>query len=101
LTKDYLSSEIPNAALVFMRNSGLGREQRGHGLGGLIKDHWGNSAHLWLWDFKSLAAELSSAGFVGIRRCAFNDSCDPMFQQVEDTVRFDRALAIETFKPRQ
>jgi hypothetical protein len=40
--------------------------------------HWlGNSAHLWMWDERSLAARLRQHGFVNIRRAACGDSEDP------------------------
>jgi hypothetical protein len=55
----------------------------------------GNSQHLWMWDYKSLEAELRSAGFVGIRRAAFGDSSDPLFSLVEDPERWDDCLGIE------
>jgi predicted SAM-dependent methyltransferase len=99
LIEEYRASKEPEAALTFMRDSLLGHEERSRGLGGLLKTQMGNSAHMWMWDYKSMAAELQDAGFTSIRRCAFNDSEDPMFKLVEDPNRFVRALAIEAMRP--
>jgi len=59
---------------------------------------YGNSNHLWMWDFLSLASELEKAGFKNMRRAAFNDSKDALFKLVEDESRFINALAIECYK---
>jgi methyltransferase family protein len=100
-----LESGADDANAVFMRSSHLGMETRPRGIVGMLRHH-GNSAHLWMWDEPSLVRALSSAGFVDIRRCAFNDSEDPMFREVEEPDRFfDRTwgiqeLAIECRGPR-
>jgi hypothetical protein len=48
-----------------------------------------------MWDEPSLARALAQAGFVAIRRCAFNDCEDSMFREVEQEDRFvDRGLGI-------
>ena len=52
-----------------------------------------------------MARQLREAGFVNVRRCAFNDSEDPMFKAVEERGRFvDETnnlteLAMECRKP--
>ena len=71
-----------------LRMSGLGWEHRPRGASGWAKSFLGNSAHLWMWDERSIGAELATAGFVNIRRCRFNDSADPAFLRVEDRGRF-------------
>lgn len=89
---------------VFMRSSCLGLETRRRGIVSALRGHLGNSTHLWMWDEPSLVCALKQAGFVDIRRCAFNDSEDPAFREVED--RFvDRTwdieeLALECRSPR-
>jgi hypothetical protein len=71
-------------------------EMRPRGVLGVLRRHFGNSAHLWMWDEPSLVRALSHAGFVDIRRCAFNDCEDPLFREVEDADRFfDHTLGIE------
>jgi SAM-dependent methyltransferase len=56
-----------------MRAGCLGAEQRPRGLAGFVRQFFGNSTHLWMWDESSMAAALRRAGFAAIRRCRFND----------------------------
>lgn len=93
--REYLSNPASDAALAFMRGTGLGRERRTKGLRGLVISSLGNSQHLWMWDYKSLERELQDAGFVSARRAFLGDSSDPMFQQVEDSGRWDGCLGVE------
>lgn len=101
----YVAAAEPGAAAEFMRTTMLGKEARGRGLRGALGEWLGHSAHLWMWDEKSLAAELAAAGFVDIRRCEPGDSGIAMFDEVEDRARFyDEALdlrecAMEARKP--
>jgi hypothetical protein len=99
LAEKYLQSRDATAAEMFMRETCLGVENRPRGVKALLTSVLGNSAHLWMWDFKSLAQELNAVGFVGIRVCSFGDSSDPMFALVEDAERFVDALAVECRKP--
>lgn len=83
---DYLDatrSGHASANDVFMRSSGLGFEMRPS-----ARFLLGRSAHLWMWDYPSLAGALTEAGFSDIRHAAFGDSGDPMFLLVEDKGRF-------------
>jgi hypothetical protein len=101
----YVAAPEPDAAADFMRATMLGRETRGRGVRGALRDWLGHSAHLWMWDEASLAAELAAAGFVGIRRCEFGDSGIAMFEAVEEASRFHdagldiRECAMEARKP--
>lgn len=72
----------------FMRASHLGRQARGRGLGGYLREAVGYNAHLWMWDERSMAQALAATGFVDIRRAAFNDCADPHFRLVELADRF-------------
>lgn len=63
-----------------------------------ISKIFGNSKHLWNYDFDSLALELEKAGFKDIRRAEFNDSNNKDFMTVEDYDRFHLSLAIECKK---
>ena len=98
-TKRYiasLDSGADDANAAFMRSCHLGTERRLRGIVGMLRAHFGNSAHLWMWDEPSLLRALREAGFVDIRRCAFNDSEHPVFREVEDPDRFvDRTLGFE------
>jgi SAM-dependent methyltransferase len=71
-----------------MRNLFLGVEERPRGPVGLVRSVLGNSEHLWMWDAASMMQELRQAGFVDLRRCAFNDAEDPAFRAVESQGRF-------------
>jgi hypothetical protein len=81
-----------------MRNTMLGIENRPKNLLSNIKGIYGNSKHLWMWDYKSLEFELKKAGFVNIRECRFGDSSDPLFHYVEEEGRFLQAVAFECQK---
>lgn len=98
LAQHYLASEDAAAALVFMRHSILGAEKRPRGASGFLREWVGNSAHLWMWDFKSLRSELEKAGFREIRRAAFGDSSEPRFNEVEDSSRWVSALGMECIR---
>ena len=82
-----------------MEETSLGKHQRPRGLSGVMREWYGNSKHLWMWDYPSLAAELQRVGFTDIRRAAFGDSTDPHFKDVEDVDRWDKCLGIECKKP--
>ncbi len=93
-----LNNHNPDAAVSFIGNTLMGVTKRQYGTKAFIKGFFGNSHHLWMWDYYSLAAELSKAGFRNIRRCQFNDNPDPMFSHVEDRERFLNSLAMEATK---
>jgi hypothetical protein len=102
LVRSYINSlerNDPQASLNFIGNGTLlGIVNRPKGIKDMLVNHFGNSNHLWMWDFISLSAELQKAGFKEIRRVKFNDSNDEMFKKVEDETRFINALAIECLK---
>jgi hypothetical protein len=74
-----------------------GKEERPRGLKAALHFMYG-SIHLWMWDAKSLQKELSDAGFINIRQCQFNDCKDKMFKLVEESCRFEGAIAFECQK---
>jgi predicted SAM-dependent methyltransferase len=94
--EDYDRVDAPANEL--MRSTMLGIETRGKTLASNLKTMYGNSKHLWMWDYKSLAFELKKAGFVNIRECKFGDSNDPLFKLVEEEGRFYQAAAFECQK---
>jgi Methyltransferase domain len=98
--RSYNQDASDGAAIVFMESSALGRRQRNRGLHGLMQSWLGNSAHLWMWDERSLAARLRQHGFVNIRRAVYGDSDDPRFAEVENPDRFIDALAVQCARPR-
>ncbi len=94
-----LDKHDTEASIRFIGNGTLmGIESRPKGLINFIKSYYGNSHHLWMWDYYSLSNKLKEAGFKNIRKAQFNDSKDEMFKLVEDKSRFENALAIECTK---
>ncbi len=98
LAQKYLQSTAVDRACTFMRDSYLGRDTRPRSLFAFVREFLGNSHHLWMWDFDSMAAELSDAGFTHIRRAYFGDSKDARFSEVEVKARWDSCLGIECRK---
>ena len=101
LCKEYLSSlekSDPDGCNKFMKDSYLGIKERKKGLKSLLTYMFGNSKHLWMWDYNSLSKVLTEVGFSKIRRGKFNDSDDKMFLLVENKERFENCLSIEVVK---
>ena len=88
-------SDSAAAAMDFMRATSLGRESRARSLHAGVRALLGNSAHLWMWDYRSLSGELERAGFRAMRRCSFGDSEEPRIADVEQRDRLTDAVAIE------
>jgi SAM-dependent methyltransferase len=86
------------ASLKFLNETRLGINERPKGISGFLSSFFGNSHHLWMWDKNSLSEELKNIGFTNIRVCKFNDCEDEMFKYVEDSSRFENAVAIECRK---
>lgn len=95
LASNYLNNESIDAATEFLKELEMGTEKHPSTLTERLSAGLGNSAHLWMWDFKSLSLELENAGFVQIRRASFGDSSDPMFAEVESVERWKDCLGIE------
>lgn len=88
----------PDGSINFMNYTLLGKQYRSKGIKNIISSTFGNYSHLWMWDRLSLVNELSKVGFINIRICQFQDCHDEMFKLVEDSDRFNNALAIECMK---
>lgn len=82
------SANDPQAAHRFLTRTYLGKEARAKNPAGRVREMLGNSAHLWMWDYPAMEAELLAAGFVAIRRAKIGDSGDAMFDRIEDKSRF-------------
>jgi SAM-dependent methyltransferase len=93
-----IGSMSAEAAPEFMRRTLLGVEKRDRSWRALAAAAFGNSRHLWMWDFSSLAQHLQEAGFRNVRRAYFHDSADPAFALVERGDRFHESLAVEARK---
>lgn len=95
LARSYLEQQDQQASHDFMRQSYLGLEERPRGVSGAVRSWFGNSSHLWMWDYESLAAALADVGFRDIRRAQLGDSSDPAFSAVELPERWEGELGIE------
>lgn len=98
LSRDYLESGSESAALDFMEHAHLGTRQRRRGFGGMLRNSLGNSAHLWMWDYKSLSRELRDAAFSSVRRAELGDASDGRFHDVEDPGRWAGCLGLEAVR---
>ena len=95
LAHSYLDSDDLEACSRFMEDTCLGVRDRKRGFAALLREGLGNAAHLWMWDYKGLEAELHAAGFRDIRRASLGDADDPLFADVEKPGRWDGHLGIE------
>jgi predicted SAM-dependent methyltransferase len=78
-----------------MRETLVGIERRPRSLMEHMRAVFGNSSHLWMWDYAGIHAALEKAGFAEIRQCQFGDSGDAVFDAVERKDRFfDEGLGI-------
>lgn len=94
MARAYVESPDPAACTELLSNARLGRTSRPRGVRGLLGQWLGSGFHLWMWDYKALAAELKSAGFREVRRAEFGDSGDPAFAAVEDAGRWEDSLGV-------
>lgn len=79
-------------------NTLLGKVKRPRKLKEIAHEVLATSAHMWMWDYQSLAGLLQKHGFKSIRRASFNDSDDDAFLSVEEEKRFFRSVAIDCTK---
>jgi hypothetical protein len=69
LLKEYMKSKENDnsiASIDFKNSSLLGMELEPKGLGALVRNLFGNSRHLWLWDKDSTFLHLKKSGFINI-----------------------------------
>lgn len=95
----YIHDTSGNRAQMFMRETALGLEVRPRGIREFIIDWFGNSRHLYLWDYRSIVPELESAGFIDVRRAVMGDSSDSAFKSVEVGERWKNCLGVECRNP--
>jgi hypothetical protein len=91
---DYLQDESTTAATTFMARTRLGQQQR-KSLTEAVRQYFGRSAHLWMWDFAGMKKELLDAGFTGVRRAVLGDSEIEEYSEVESSRRWAGHLGIE------
>lgn len=94
----YVNDPSKDAAMIFLNETSLGTEKRSRGLKGILSKLFGNSQHLWMWDYKSIRCELENAGFKNIRIAEYGDAADRMFDEVENKERWENCLGVECEK---
>ena len=90
--KAYVADASERAAERFMEETLLGIKSRGSGITRLLETGFGNSQHLWMWDYKGLVRELEHAGFKHIRKAVLGDSQEKAFCSVEEVGRWQNCL---------
>ena len=66
----------------------MGKKTEERSIIGKLRNIFGNSSHLWMYDNKSMLMELKKANFINIRECQFGDSNISVFSEVEEESRF-------------
>jgi SAM-dependent methyltransferase len=94
----YVNSTDPASADSFIDATYLGIRQR-RGWKVRLRQAFGNSAHLWMWDAASMRAALVDAGFENVQQADFGDSPYKEFALVEDSSRWIDAVALQAQRP--
>ena len=94
----YDQDDSPEACSKFMVRTSLGVECRSNGIIGWLRSFFGNSKHLWMWDYKGIEFELDNAGFSAIRPAHYGDSEHIEFNLAEDQQRWENSLGFECLK---
>lgn len=72
----------------FIKNINMGQETSKKGVINKLREIFGSSRHLWMFDNKNMHDELKKFQFSLIRKCEFGDSGINFFTEVEDKNRF-------------
>jgi hypothetical protein len=96
--KRYLENKSALASSEFMEATSLGKVSRPRTLKRLLSDWLGGSAHLWMWDARSIEHKLAEHGFRSIRRVHFGEWDDPAFGVVEEKSRFVESVGMQCVK---
>tara|TARA_Y100000748_G_C15348196_1_gene430770 strand:+ start:118 stop:738 length:621 start_codon:yes stop_codon:yes gene_type:complete len=83
--KKYIDDKDANN---FIEKLGMGQKNINNNIFSKIKSLFGNTKHLWMYDYDSLSLELSKVGFINIRNCNFGDSQIEVFSEIEEKNRF-------------
>lgn len=77
-----------NNANNFIKDIGMGEISKPKKIFSKIRNLFGNSKHLWMYDNKSMSKELENKKFENINICKFGDSNIKVFEEVEEKERF-------------
>ena len=72
----------------FIKSICMGKENENRTIISKLRNIFGNTSHLWMYDNKSMLMELKKANFINIRKCQFGDSNISVFSEVEEESRF-------------
>jgi len=98
LAMQYLTNNTSESAYDFMEQTYLGVIKTPRSFLEVLSDLFGNSKHLWMWDYKSISKELCDVGFLDVRRAYFGDSQDLHFNLLENEARWVNCLGVECRK---
>jgi predicted SAM-dependent methyltransferase len=88
----YLKNKDSDA---FIESIGFGRKKNNRSFKDFLRQLFGNSGHLWMYDNKSMQKYLTEAGFKNIRKSQIGDSEIKIFAEVEEKRRFVEGDFIE------
>jgi predicted SAM-dependent methyltransferase len=83
--KKYLQNQDCDA---FIETIGFGKKKNDRTFKDFLRKMFGNSGHLWMYDYKSMQNYLAEAGFKNIKKCKIGDSGIDIFSEVEELHRF-------------
>jgi len=83
----------------FLESTMLGISSRERGLLSLLRKIFGNSSHLWLYDFSGFESNLRDAGFTNITRVGIEDLDSEMFADLANSDRWKNCLGFSCVKP--
>jgi predicted SAM-dependent methyltransferase len=83
--KKYLQNQDCDA---FIETIGFGKKKNDRTFKDFLRKMFGNSGHLWMYDYKSMQNYLAQAGFKNIKKCKIGDSGIDIFSEVEELHRF-------------
>ena len=66
----------------------MGKKTEKRSIIGKLRNIFGKTSHLWMYDNKSMLMELKKANFTNIRKCQLGDSNISVFSEVEEEGRF-------------
>jgi predicted SAM-dependent methyltransferase len=83
--KKYLQNQDCDA---FIETIGFGKKKNDRTFKDFLRKMFGNSGHLWMYDYKSMQNYLAEAGFKNIKKSKIGDSGIDIFSEVEELHRF-------------
>jgi len=86
------------AAQMFIEQTLLGVKKRPKSVFDIVKNYYGNSKHLWLWDKEATIYYLKKYGFKNINEVYYGEYSDDMFSKVDIKSRYNNSFCLEMTK---